>query len=322
MFGLFKTKNAKKKEKRESLSVKSRASETRAHRVRVVGTLFCFSVSLFLLVMLGWKGIEYLMREAVYKNPSLAIERIDVETDGVLSSEKILEWSGVKIGDNLLALDLTRLKRDLELRPIVEFASAEKILPRHLRINVVERKPVAVVYLYRSPQAGSGAAFDRVFLDSHGMVIPPLRHNERSVAADPNPSALPVMTGFNPRELRPGLRVDAPQLRAALDLLTEYERSPVATMIDFRSIDLSSRDTLVVKTDQESSITFSLENFPRQLARLETTLNYARRQQRVIASLDLAVGNYVPLRWFELSTNAPAATPFIAPTLKPRKKHV
>src|ERR1051325_6166925 len=99
------------------------------------------------------------MREAVYKNPRLAIERIDIETDGVLSPEKIREWARVKKGDNLLSLDLSRLKRDLELHPLVESAAAEKILPRHLRISITERKPLAVVYLYRAGAAG----LDRVY---------------------------------------------------------------------------------------------------------------------------------------------------------------
>src|SRR2546430_17490560 len=107
MMGLFKkNKNARRKEKRETLSVKKRGGEHRAQRVRFVATLFCFSLSLFLLILLGWKGVDFVMREAVYKNPHLAIDEIDIETDGVLSPGKIREWARVKKGDNLLALDL------------------------------------------------------------------------------------------------------------------------------------------------------------------------------------------------------------------------
>lgn len=278
----------------------------------------CFSLSLFLLVMLGWKGVEYVLREAVYTNPNLAIDRIDVETDGVLSADKIREWARVKNGQNLLALDLARVKRDLELRPVVEFASAEKILPRQLRITVTERKPLAVVLLYRAASAG----FDRIYLDAAGMVIPPLMMNERSLAADPHPSVLPVLTGFNARELRPGMCVDSAQIRAALDLLIQFEKSPVAAMVELRSIDLSASQTLLATTGEGIELTFSIENYPRQLARLQTTLDYARRQNKTLASLDLAVGNYVPARWSEPSTNAPAVFPIVPQTLKPRKKHV
>jgi len=136
-------------------------------------------------------------------------------------------------------------------------------------------------------------------------------------------SWVPALVGFNPRELRPGAFVDSTHIRAALDLLAQYERSPVASMIDFRSIDLTSPQTLVARVDSDTEITFATDNFARQLVRLQTTLEFARGQNRMLASLDLAVGNYVPARWIEPGTNAPAALP---PTLlqnpRNRKKHV
>ncbi len=322
MFQFFQAKNVRRKEKREALNVKMRAGDIRSRRVRLLGTLLGFSLSLFLLVMLGWKGAEYLLREAVYTNPHLAIDRIDVETDGVLAPEKIRQWARVKKGENLLALDLSRLKRDLELRPIIASAAAEKILPRQLRISVTERKPLAVVYLYHASRAGLPAGLDRLYLDAAGMVIPPLRSDERNPDARMKPGSLPVLTGLNANELRPGAMVSSPQVRAALDLLVLYERSPVPALAEFRSVDLSSARTLTVTTDQKIEITFSSDNFPRQLARLETTLQFARRQNRIPSSLDLAVGNYVPLRWAEPATNAPISLPSIPLNLKPRKKHV
>jgi len=316
-------KNARKKEKRASLSVKKRGGEQSARRVRFVATLFGFTLSLFLLILAGWKGVEFVMREAVYKNPRLAIDRIDIETDGVLSPEKIREWARVKKGDNLLGLDIATLKRDLELHPLVETATAEKILPRQLRITVTERKPLAVVYLYQSGAIKVNNGLDRVYLDGAGMVIPPLQADERNPAADPNPSALPTLTGFNSRELRPSAFVDSTQIRAALELIGQYERSPVASMIEFRSIDLSSPHTLLARVDPETEITFAPDNFARQLARLQTTLEFARRQNRMLASLDLAVGNYVPARWIEPGTNAPAVIlPSTLQNLRSRKKHV
>jgi cell division protein FtsQ len=314
MFGFFKSKNKKRGEKRVELPVKQRAGKVKAQRVRFVSVLLGLSLSVSMLLVLGVKGIQYVMREGVYKNPNLAIDSIEIETDGVVSLDKIREWARVKFGDNLLALDLTRLKRDLELRPIVESASAEKILPRTLRISITERKPLAMVYLY-------GGALDRVYLDSHGIVIPPLRNDERNPTADPHPSALPVLTGFNARELRPGSPVESPQIHAALDLLAQYDRSPVALMTDFKSIDLNAAPTLVVTTDQDIQITFSPENYPRQLARLQAALELGRKQGRVLATLDLAVGNYVPARWAEPGTNTPPSTPLI-PQPKPKKKHV
>ena len=40
------------------------------------------------------------------KIPTFAIQRIDVQTDGVIAPDQLRRWSGVKPGENLIALDL------------------------------------------------------------------------------------------------------------------------------------------------------------------------------------------------------------------------
>ncbi|MFZ2493176.1 MAG: FtsQ-type POTRA domain-containing protein [Thermoanaerobaculia bacterium] len=47
-------------------------------------------------------------------------------------------------GSNLFQIDLARLQRDLEALPWVERIAVEKKLPDALRINIVERRPVAL----------------------------------------------------------------------------------------------------------------------------------------------------------------------------------
>ena len=42
----------------------------------------------------------------------------------------------IKPGDNLLALDLAKVKRDLEMTPLIESASVERVFPHGLRILV------------------------------------------------------------------------------------------------------------------------------------------------------------------------------------------
>ena len=49
----------------------------------------------------------------------------------------------VGLENNLFALDLSRVKRDLELVPAIESADVERILPHTLKICVTEREPIA-----------------------------------------------------------------------------------------------------------------------------------------------------------------------------------
>jgi hypothetical protein len=78
---------------------------------------------------------------------------------------------------------------------------------------------------------------------------------------------------------------------------------------------------LVVTTDQGSDVTFSSRNFEGQLARWRQIHDFGKRSEKLLASLDLAVTNYVPLAWQETSTNTipvllkPKHTPY-------KKRHV
>jgi len=101
----------------------------------VFGTILCF----YLL----WRGGESLLSYFVYQNKAFAIQEVDVQTDGVIPVENLRRWARVRSGDNLMALDLARVKRDLELVPLIKSVSVERILPHTLRVRVAEREPVA-----------------------------------------------------------------------------------------------------------------------------------------------------------------------------------
>lgn len=51
----------------------------------------------------------------------------------------------MKVDHNLFALDLARIKRDLELAPAIQSAAVERVLPHTLKIRVTEREPVAQI---------------------------------------------------------------------------------------------------------------------------------------------------------------------------------
>ena len=53
--------------------------------------------------------------------------KFDVQTDGVIAPDQLRRWARVKPGENLFALDLARVKRDLELVPLIESVSVERV---------------------------------------------------------------------------------------------------------------------------------------------------------------------------------------------------
>src|SRR6187455_3666578 len=127
------------------LDVKLRSDQVRASRVRLgaltFGVLFGTVFGFYVL----WLAGAWALDKLVYENQAFAIQQIDVQTDGVISTDQLRRWAGVKADENLLALDLARVKRDLELVPLISSVSVERVLPRTLRIRVTEREGVAQV---------------------------------------------------------------------------------------------------------------------------------------------------------------------------------
>jgi cell division septal protein FtsQ len=101
-----------------------------------------------------WRAGDWALNQMVYQNQAFAIREIQVLTDGVIAEAQLRQWANVKPGENLLALDLARVKHDLERVPFIATVSVERILPKTLRLRVTEREPVAQVNVQRARVGG------------------------------------------------------------------------------------------------------------------------------------------------------------------------
>jgi len=317
----FKRKPKNRRLGREQvLDVKLRSSQVRAARTRMgaiaLGALFATIFGLYLVYRTG----DWALNRLVYENEAFAIQEVDVQTDGVISLDELRRWTGVKPGANLLALDLASVKRDLELVPLVQSVSVERILPRTLRIRVTEREPMAQVNVPR-PRPGGGVDLAVYQLDASGYAMLPLDLRQRAILLNQPGDALPAICGVNSTELQPGRRLGAPQVQAALRLIMAFDQSPMAGLVDLRRVDVSSPEVLVVTTGQGSEVTFGLADLEQQLRRWRDIFDLGQTMSKAIAGLDLAVTNNIPARWIEASAVLPVAPKSTKP-LRPRKKHV
>jgi cell division septal protein FtsQ len=297
-----------------------RSSRLRAVRTRIAGVALgvCFG-TVFGLCLL-WRASEWTLDRLIYENKSFAIQKIDVLTDGVISPDQLRRWSGVKPGENLLALDLARAKRNLELVPAILSVSVERILPDTLRFQVTERVPIAQTHVPH-PRQGGGIELDVFEIDSEGCVMLPVDARQRAVPLAAADDQLPVISGIHASDLQPGRKLESAQIRAALQLITAFDSSPMASLVDLKTLDVSTPDVLVVKTGQGSEITLGLANFDQQLSRWQAIHDLGLKMNKVIAALDLAVSNNIPTRWLEASS-LPPATPQDTKPHRTRRKNV
>lgn len=295
------------------LEVKLRSSGWRGVRMRWGAMAFAVSFGLLFGLYLVWRSGEWALNRFIYENKTFAIQQIEVLNDGEIAPDQIRRWSGVKAGQNLLALNLAVVKRDLELAPNIQAASVERILPRTLRVRVIEREPLLQVYVPQ-PRPDGGYDMALLYLDEEGCVMPPLDPRQRAAPPSRPPDQYPVVAGIKFTEMLPGRRLESPQIRAALQLVTAFDRSPMVGVDELRRIDVSSPEILQVTTAQGSQISFSVRDLDRQLRRWREIFELGQRMGKGIATLDLSVPNNIPATWLENSVVPPAAPKFPKPS--------
>jgi POTRA domain, FtsQ-type len=302
------------------LDVKLRSDQMRATRMRLATGAFALIFGTVFGLYLFWRAGEWTLDKFVYENANFAIQQIDVVTNGKIPPDQLRRWSRVRLGQNLIALNLVAVRRNLELASAIQSVSVERVLPRTLRIRVTERQPIAQVNVPRND--GPGGISVAIFqLDPNGFVMQPLDPRLSVVPLAQMTEALPVITGLNVFQLQPGHRVDWPQALAALQLIAAFPHSSLAGLVQLQRIDVSSPGVVVVTTAAGSEVTFALDSIPQQLARWREIYDLGRSMNKSIASADLAVGNNIPVHWMEIMS-APALAPKNVDTQNSWRKNV
>jgi cell division septal protein FtsQ len=311
MWGRRKRKN-RCFERSSVLQVKLRSKQVRAMRLRWIGTALAILLGSAFTVLVAWRGSEWVVSEFVYKNRAFAVQQIDIQTDGVLSSAQIQHWTGVHRSDNLLAIDLARVKRDLELIPAIHSAAVDRVLPGTLRVRVSEREPIAQITAFH------GRSFQTtVFhLDAEGYVLWPAPRGTNTPQ-----ETLPGLIGVTSVELRIGARVDSPRILSALGFVQQFNLSPMAAVSDLQIIDLALGDVMRVTTRHGNEITFPRDSFELALRRWRAVHELGHQSGKAILTMDLSVANNVPVRWLDASATPPELPKSQKPS-RYRKKNV
>jgi len=164
------------------------------------------SAVLYILIvgLLSVSGYAYRSFSRHLQSITSEFELQDIKISGntLVSRSRILQMIGLDPGVKLLAIQVDQVAEKLLESPFVESASAAYSLPSTLRIEIVERKPMAFVY-------GNGLNM----IDEMGFImpIPPI-----SKSWD-----LPVITGFKENIGVQGAVTSSARLKKVLNLLSD-----------------------------------------------------------------------------------------------------
>ena len=132
---------------------------------------------------------------------------------------------------------------------------------------------------------------------------------------------LPAITGAGDTSFRPGQLISSPAVLAALKWIRAFQNSEMAGVVDVRALDVASQTALLVTTEQGNEVSFAYSEYDSQFARWRRVHDWGTRRQQTIASLDLAVANYVPAVWASQTNSVPSTVRPPSPSPY-RKKHV
>ena len=203
-------KNSKAKSAVKSPEVKPALS----HRL-IAGTKLSLAITLIFTVFAGMSWGIY--RFAV-TTPRFALQDVELVGAQRLTVEQVLSDAGLKKGGNLLQVDLAEAEQLLIKNPYVASVKIQRSLPSRIRIEIVERSPIAIL-----------VTSEKLFLlDRDGQLFKSLDSGD--------PYDFPMLTGMDPQELKLDKEAGNERMRVALDTLEQYQKLSVSRFFALQEI--------------------------------------------------------------------------------------
>lgn len=257
----------------------------RKGRVRRILLILAGTAALGVVVQLAATAAELAAESRL-----LRVRRVSVRGNDYLSDEAIVRQLGDLSGRSLIDIHPRELEARLLAHPRLRSAKVGRAFDRRLVIDVVERRPVALL-----------AAGVLVEVDSEGVVLPPV---ERGALPD-----LPVLVGTNLSLPAPGSRIKSPVVKAALDLVDDLGQSDPDLLAEVSQIDLSRSPVVRLSLVGRPAVLVvhagSLS--PAKLAGVRSVLEDLERRGRRDVEVDLRFEGQLVVR--ELNSGRPRRAP-------------
>jgi cell division protein FtsQ len=134
---------------RQSVKKRNPKGPSRFWKVIRLVTSLSFKISLLLVGMVSISLLFLYLYQYLITSPYLKLERVIVTGIDEETKRELIEMSGLNTDLSLLAINLNKIKGDLETHPWVRSVDLEKRFPHTLNIKVEKEIPRALVVLER-----------------------------------------------------------------------------------------------------------------------------------------------------------------------------
>jgi cell division septal protein FtsQ len=295
--------NVRQRRQQHLLDVKVRSRRVAQHRARRALAVLSRVILLAALCAAIYAGTREAARRLFFENSDYQLKTIELQTDGTLQREQILNAADLREGENIFRVNLARVHDLIQQLPQTDEVQVMRKLPSEIDIRVVERKPVA--WITSDKEISDPFASDSTFLvDARGVLM-----KEKKLL--PEYLGLPVILGCSSESLEVGKVVESSEAKTSLELLRLSARSFLQMRFQIREIDVSESYRLLVTDKNHSRVTFGYNDLETQLRRLEQFLVYCDDSKQELATLNLLVQRNIPV------TFAPRPVAVINDTIEP-----
>jgi cell division protein FtsQ len=220
----------------------------------------------------------------------------NIEAAGLaqVTRAEMLPVFGEDIGRNIFHVDLAERRKQLEEIPWVERATVMRVLPDQIRVDLVERQPIA--FTRRGQQIG--------LVDASGVLL-----TMPAATMAQHHYSFPVLTGIDPRDPLPSRKA---RMAVYARLLAELDSNGQHISEQISEIDLTDpEDARVFMPEQGADILahFGEDRFLERYQRYKAHIAEWRQQYPKLAAVDLRYDQQVVLEMARGTSAVEATVP-------------
>lgn len=274
-----------RKRRGSALQVTARANAKGRDRVHKVGAVLLILVALAGSVWAAVSGVARAGDHLFSQNARYIISRIDITSSGTLSPAHLREYAGVSEGQNLFAINIQQIIRNLERTPRVRSAEVIRKLPDTLIIRVTERSALARI--------AEGARGYPMTVDRDGYIL-----------GLSGGRGLPLISGVSDSGLAPGSVIREEKTLDALHALDICAETRLGEALQIQAINVKNPAFLDVTLASGARVEMGRDKLKWRLERLTELIYTQREMGQELEYVDLTVDRNFPVRTRVAATEA------------------
>ena len=213
----------------------------------------------------------------ITQSPRFNINEINLVGHQRLSNEELSPWIGSIIGKNIFQLELDGISKRLVEHPWIQSASARRVLPQGIYVEIKERTPFAKIQM------------EQVYvMDNYGVLLgADLRGTNK----------LPTITGIKMKNPKIGSNVADEEIIRGLKMMRSLNQLPMFEKNPIDNVHISSRYRITFSTNtQDVKVHMRPEIAQESFKNLVLALGAIEKNEKDLSYIDLSFKNRVVVK--------------------------